>query len=502
MEFKGFKKFLKEDYDLEVQEISEAGFNPANIRRISDLLAKIADKKLGTKFYLAWDESFKKKSGKRGVGYRYLSNKGYQLRFNHLQGKSKYEINSVDFWKPGDAMDKPSLSIYFEPDINIIEVKDQLFDAIKTGKVPNLLESEKLSISESVMERRKSFAIKHGIPVSYAKSKKGFAQKVKEKGLEKEFEDFMSITKNDTEDNTTEREIKKMEKEVEKIYADPDTVFDDIEALLSLIAKKQWKSMIVAGDPGIGKTWHITEGPRSLEAIFGPQGKEWIFHKGVKAAPFSFYKTLFMERDKVIVFDEADSLLKNPEIIMMLKGLLDTSGSVNYAEYMSGTQNVSSLTPKEIDQIAKDVEAEIHQGAMITTGRAKKGQVKLPSKFPFTGSMVFITNMPASQVDTAIMSRSIFFDVALAEQDKLKRVEMIGKLKAPEEGITEEGLKRIMKALGKKPDAPKHEIKYMTPEYARTKKEITVRALALAMKIMASPDIPDTQKDRLIALYT
>jgi hypothetical protein len=66
-------------------------------------------------------------------------------------------------------------------------------------------------------------------------------------------------------------------------------------------------------------TWHITEGPRSLKALLGPAGGEWEYHSGTKAAPYSFYKTLFQERDKIIVFDEADSILKNQDIVMMLK---------------------------------------------------------------------------------------------------------------------------------------------------------------------------------------
>ena len=50
-----------------------------------------------------------------------------------------------------------------------------------------------------------------------------------------------------------------------------------------------------------------------------------MYHAGASASPSSFYRTLFQERDSVIVFDEADSFLKNDEIVMMLKPINKTS---------------------------------------------------------------------------------------------------------------------------------------------------------------------------------
>ena len=231
-------------------------------------------------------------------------------------------------------------------------------------------------------------------------------------------------------------------------------------------------------------TYHITEGPKSLKKLLGPEGGKWTYHSGTKAAPFSFYKTLFQERDKIIVFDEADSLLKNPDIIMMLKPILDTSGS-NMAEYMSGTANMVGRSASEIDSYAEYVDEEIKQGKNIGMG---KNDIKLPSKFKFQGGMVFISNMPASSIEKAILSRSIYVDVYLAATDVIKRIETIGRAQAKASpNISDKDVDDVLSALGQSSSTSEtHDITYMTPEYARSQKQITVRALQLGLILKKS----------------
>ena len=221
-------------------------------------------------------------------------------------------------------------------------------------------------------------------------------------------------------------------------------------------------------------TYHITEGPRSLKALLGPAGGAWEYHSGTKAAPFAFYKTLFQERDKIIVFDEADSLLKNDDIVMMLKPILDTSGD-NMAAYMAGTENMVGKSKQEIEDYCDIVDEEIANGTSIGTG---KNDVKLPSKFKFTGGMIFISNMRAKEIEGAIMSRSIFIDVYLAQQDVLKRIESIALAKYKSFGA--EYVEQLLEGLGQASKAPEVKVQYMTPEYARKHKPFTVRSMDLA----------------------
>jgi len=223
-----------------------------------------------------------------------------------------------------------------------------------------------------------------------------------------------------------------------------------------------------------GKTYHITTGDRSLKKLLGPEGDKWTYHSGTKAAPFSFFSTLFQERNKIIVFDEADSVLKNDDIIMMLKPILDTSGS-NMAEYMSGTKNMVGMSADEIEDYSEYVDNEILAGELIGTS---KKDLMLPSKFFFRGGMIFISNMPAKKIEGAIMSRSLFVDVYLAETDMVKRIESVANNQ-----YGRDRAKLLMEGLGEEVSDGQStgpEINYMTPEYARKMKPFTIRTLAIA----------------------
>jgi hypothetical protein len=86
--------------------------------------------------------------------------------------------------------------------------------------------------------------------------------------------------------------------------------------------------------------------------------------------------------------------------------------------------------------------------------------------------------MRANQIEGAIMSRSIFIDVYLAQQDVLKRIESIAKAKYKSFG--EAYVKDLLEGLGQTSKGPVEKVQYMTPEYARKNKPFTVRSMDLA----------------------
>ena len=72
--------------------------------------------------------------------------------------------------------------------------------------------------------------------------------------------------------------------------------------------------------------------------------------------------------------------------------------------------------------------------------------------------------MPASAIDSAIMSRSVFVDVQLKPEDKLRRIESI--LLA--QGYQESEVFEVVEALGEK---------------GKGSKELTVRSAVMALKM-------------------
>lgn len=163
------------------------------------------------------------------------------------------------------------------------------------------------------------------------------------------------------------------------------------------------------------------------------------------------------------------------------------------AEYMSNTENMVGKSAEEIEEYAEYVETWLTTGGKVDDEEDEEGDdssskgtsalkaPKLPSKFKFTGGMIFISNMKASEIEGAIMSRSIFVDVYLAATDINKRIESIAIAKAKNDPDTnKDDIDDIMEALGSGVSEPDHEITYMTPAYARKSKQVTVRAYELA----------------------
>jgi hypothetical protein len=444
--------------------LTEAAFSEKNLEKVATLYGKILGKRMGGEFHKISTESYTRKTGP-GKGVRMMNDKGAQVRFNYdakIAKGGSFDMTSIDYWDATNInFQKPTRTVMFKTEFNVVEVLDAITTALLTGHINE---------ARSGAEKQEWLASK-GMPKSLAGSEKAMKDRAEKLGLTDELETFLGMQ----ETNTFEDELKSTEQELEKeVFANPETVFEDIEDLLSVVAKKKWRTLVVCGMGGIGKTYHITEGPRSLAALLGPVGGKWEYHAGTKAAPFSFYRTLFQERDKIIVFDEADSLLKNNDIVMMLKPILDTSGA-NMAAYMSGTENMVGKSDKEIRDYCEEVDAEIAAGTQIGTG---KNDVKLPSKFFFEGGMIFISNMRANQIEGAIMSRSIFIDVYLAQQDVLKRIESIAKAKYKSFG--EAYVKDLLEGLGQTSKGPVEKVQYMTPEYARKNKPFTVRSMDLA----------------------
>jgi len=509
-----FRDLIENDTALsEVQlteeevQLAEAKFSEKNIEKVVKLYSKIMGKRMGGAFKPLGFETYKRKWGP-GKGFRVINNTGAMLRFNwdtKLAKDAMYELTSMDYWANNNTdFQFPTRTVKFGSELNVVQVLDKVTDALLTGSLSeaeDLIESLNTALITEApsKEQRSQFADDMGFPKSASTSAYHLRKAGEKRGMSEQVEVFLGAK----ETNSFETELKTVEKKFTKqVYADPETIFDDVEDLLGLVASKKWRTLVVCGEGGIGKTYGITEGPRSLKALLGSEGDKWTYHSGVKASPLAFYKTLFQERDKVIVFDEADAILKHSEIVMMLKPVLDTSGS-NTAEYLTGTYNMVGKTEKQIAEYSSLVQKAIEQGATVVKAKTKRlydpftddlessmseYDVMLPSKFKFSGGMVFISNMKSAEIEQAIMSRSIFVDIYLAERDVLKRIETIGYAIADHSPtVTRDKVNNVMEVLGSGSSSePEEEITYMTPEYARKSKKVTVRALQLGLLLQDS----------------
>lgn len=170
----------------------------------------------------------------------------------------------------------------------------------------------------------------------------------------------------------------------------PDQMYQNLENYTDLVVDEIQPSLVVTGSPGVGKTHCVKQRviDRGLEIH-----KDFVHVKG-RATPAGLYYTLYEHSDKLIIFDDCDSVFKDDEAVNILKGALDS-----YDERV-----VSYISTKMI----KDADG-----------------IPLPTSFTFTGRIIFISNLPLHKVDKAIRSRSFVIDITLSTQQMLDRMESL-----------------------------------------------------------------------------
>lgn len=107
----------------------------------------------------------------------------------------------------------------------------------------------------------------------------------------------------------------------------------------------------------VHNTFHAT---KTLQA-FGSKGRDWTYHGAMQVTPNSFFSTVFNERNKVICFDEADAILGNSDIVVMLKPLLDTSGD-HRCEWAVQTAPMGTRSDDEIEGYSANFARGVQDG--------------------------------------------------------------------------------------------------------------------------------------------
>jgi hypothetical protein len=174
--------------------------------------------------------------------------------------------------------------------------------------------------------------------------------------------------------------------------------FGFIADMVNMLVKGDQASVIVSGPGGLGKTHAVTKalnanGLKDCTMVDTPIGeraskKAYRMIKG-HATPLGLYRTLFENKDGVLVFDDCDSVLKDPLSLNILKGALD-----------SYSRRIISWKSDRLDE-------------------------ELPSVFEFKGRVVFISNLPVNALDQAVVTRSMAVDVSMTDKQKVERMRTI-----------------------------------------------------------------------------
>ena len=176
--------------------------------------------------------------------------------------------------------------------------------------------------------------------------------------------------------------------------------FDFVKQMVDMVAGKTVASAIITGQGGLGKSHTVikaleAQGMQNVTDLADFQvgqvlraSKCYRVVKGFSTAK-GLYRTLFEGNKMTLVFDDCDSVLKDPVALNILKGALDS-----YSErYISWNSDM------------KDDE--------------------LPRSFKFEGSVIFISNLELDRIDQAIRSRAMCVDLSMTQEQKVERMGVI-----------------------------------------------------------------------------
>lgn len=186
--------------------------------------------------------------------------------------------------------------------------------------------------------------------------------------------------------------------------------FEFLSSLTRMVLRKELLSLLVTGDGGLGKTFtvsgecdkmNLVEYHNANGALIADDEEEseedteieekpydYVIVKGY-STPRGLYNTLYKHQDKLIIFDDCDSVLTNDLAVNMLKGALDS--------YDKRVISWISAAPLE----------------------------GIPNRFEFMGRVIFISNKRRSQLPQPLISRATSIDVSMSIDEKITRMRNI-----------------------------------------------------------------------------
>lgn len=195
------------------------------------------------------------------------------------------------------------------------------------------------------------------------------------------------------------RDAESAQSSVKNDKFDINTRFGFVEKLVNMVAAGIQASAVVTGEGGLGKTYTVVKtleanGYKDISDLADFQTGELVrkskcftMVKGYSTAK-GLYLSLYENRNSVLVFDDCDSILKDPVALNLLKGALDSYG-------------------KRIISWNADI----------------RGEDDVPRSFNFEGRIIFISNLDQEKIDQAIRSRSILIDLSMDTAEKIQRME-------------------------------------------------------------------------------
>ena len=196
---------------------------------------------------------------------------------------------------------------------------------------------------------------------------------------------------------------------VDKIVGkDVNWRFSYYEDLAKLTIFKEFKSIFVAGSGGLGKSYTVQQILESEEFV---EDKDYVYVKG-HVSPYALFQLLQEHCTLPFIFDDCDGILKDSTSLEILKAVIDSYSN----------RKVKWLTSAGVRERVSRV-------------------------FEFTGSVIFLSNLPFDKVPQPIVSRTIMVDVSMTAQEKMDRMRYIVKTMPEMDGFSPEEIEELLNVL-------------------------------------------------------
>lgn len=180
--------------------------------------------------------------------------------------------------------------------------------------------------------------------------------------------------------------------------------FDFLTDFVNMVADRTSPSLLVTGEGGLGKTFTVNKalkdaGLQNTSDLVGYGSDDVLLEhqsrriysvvKGYSTAK-GLYRTMYENRNRIVIFDDCDSILRDPVALNLLKAALDS-----------------------------------YDKRIISWNAESFSDDDLPRSFEFRGGVIFISNLPIFKVDQAIRSRAICVDLSMNTAQKIERMTAI-----------------------------------------------------------------------------
>ena len=255
-----------------------------------------------------------------------------------------------------------------------------------------------------------------------------------------------------------------------------DQKFKMMEQLIKMTIRGSSKGMLITGKGGIGKTYTVLDmlnrlgktdwmkaraeaGITEIDlndtdddveekvehlAELGVRG-DYVVFKGYASAA-ALYRLLYEHKNRIIIFDDCDSILKNEDAVNVMKGALDT-----YEERWVSWNTNAAVSD-------------------------------LPPCFKFEGQVIIISNSEMEKVNEAVRTRCFKVDVSMSPEQRVQRMRSVLPNILPEV------------ALQYKEDA----LALMTANL-HVAVDVSFRSLMNVIKLRIEPDLEDWED---VAVYS